>query len=126
MSLKFVYWGLVDLGHDAFHVEFLGRTVPEGFYNASGSVISYVLMASHPYTYYVLRFAIFTAIYLFVFERNLDRIWIKNGFPGRVLLPLLVYITLSFFVGAGSIVNILLFFAILVLSYMPVKLRFKV
>lgn len=122
--LKTISMNWVDLGHDAIHMEYLGYTIPRGFYNVAGSLNSWMLMASNNNVLMVLPFAVYAAATLVILEKTIMRSAYKFCIPLRLAQSFLIFVTIWFYTGPGSLIFQALFVASAVLWLIP-SLRLK-
>jgi len=122
--LKTILYTWAEFDHDATHMEYLGHTVPIGFYNVIASVSGRLIMSASNNITMILPFALFTTITLVVLEKTL----LRTAYNHKVLLPIaqavLFYLTLLFYVAPGRPIFITFFLASIVISFIPaIKLR---
>lgn len=112
---KSVDWRLIDLGHDAIHLEVLGYTVPEGFYMGLGGVLEYMLAAVNQSIFFYIPFAIVAASLLILQETALRVIGNRYYINPMLLSLLIFFLSLNYFVAPGyDIMNF--FFIVLCIS----------
>lgn len=120
--IKQVDWRLIDLGHDAMHMEMLGYTVPRGFYMGLYGYWGPAMAAINQSYLFLLPFGTFAAFFLILQEwllKNAMRIYcVKNIFFSIMIILL----TLNFLVSQGSlVVNYLLVFLFFIVIMPRIK-----
>jgi len=116
---KTVDWGFIDLGHDAIHLELLGHTVPEGFYNVSAGVLAYMLWAVGESWLFYIPFAMLAASFLMLQEASLRKIGRCYAISPLLLNFLIFLITLDYFAAPGYNILNFIFIALFVFSRLP-------
>ena len=119
MLTKVVHWGLIDLGHDAIHLEVLGYTVPKGFYNVSAGVLAYMLWAMGESWFFSLPFALLYALFLMIQEASLRVIAKRYAISSLYISPLLVVLTASYFISPGWPIGNFVLLAVICSSRLP-------
>lgn len=119
LLLNAIWGGWGGLGHDAIHIEYLGYTIPVGFYGVVASVPGYMMLAVNSNIFMVLPFAAFAAITLVVLEKTFLRTAYKYRLPLLLAQAGLFYITLVFYTSPGSAVFKTLFLVSIVLWFIP-------
>jgi hypothetical protein len=122
LFLSSIKTGLVRLDHDALHLEYLGHTIPYGFYGVGASLNSWMMMACNSALLMLLPFAIYAAATIIVLECSLMRVALKYEFSPNITNTLLFFFTLWFFAGPGSNEFLFIFISVIIFSYLP-KLR---
>ena len=116
---KVVHWGLIDLGHDAVHLEVLGYTVAEGFYNVSAGVLAYMLWAMGESWFFSVSFALLYALFLMIQERSLQMIANRYAIQSLYISPLLVLLTANYFISPGWPIGNFVLLAVICFSRLP-------
>ena len=116
---KTIDWNLIDLGHDAIHLEVLGYTVPQGFYNVSSSMLAYMLWSVGGSWFFYIPFAIWASSFLVLQERSLRTIEIRYAVNPLILNSLVTGLSLSYFASIGFPFGNFIFIALLVVSRLP-------
>ncbi len=98
---KAVDWNLVDLGHDAIHMEVLGYTVPVGIYNVPSGVLAYMLWAVGDSPLFYIPFAILLAGFLMLQELSIRVIGERYSVNALFLSPVIVLLSLSYYASIG-------------------------
>jgi hypothetical protein len=117
--LKTLYWPLVDLGHDAVHLEVLGVTVPESLYNVSGSILAYACWASGESWLYLILFAFYGCSYLILIEKVSQHVIYKYNFDPFVIKLFLITYCIVFYTSIGSPLLMTLFIVLIFLFIFP-------
>lgn len=110
-------WGNLD--HVAIHLEYLGYSIPAGFYGVVASVPGYMMLAANNNILMVLPFAAFATTTLVVLEKTLLRTAYKYRFPLPLAQVALFYVTLVFYTSPGSEVFKTLFLVSIALRFIP-------
>lgn len=117
--LKTLHWSLVDLGHEAVHLEVLGYMALKGFYNATSDSYAYVFWAVNGSTVYYLFFALSSALFLMLQEQAIRKTACRYGFPGLLAASMVFVLSVSFAITPGYPQFVYIFFALLLFSKMP-------
>jgi hypothetical protein len=120
---KSLYWGLVEIDNDAIHLEVLGYTVPEGFYNVSAGLLHYLLWALGESNLFYFLFAFSTAFIFVSVERAIRVIQYRYYIKEKLVIVTITVFTILFFAGPGSIIIVLVYIFIILVSILP-KLSF--
>jgi len=120
LLLKAINNSWADLGHDAIHMEYLGYTIPIGFYGVAASLNSWMLMAVNKNLWMVLPFVIYTALTLIILEKNLMRVAHKYRLPLPIAQAVLFFTTFWFYTGPGTLEFRTLFVVSVIFSLLPV------
>ncbi len=115
-------WNLVDLGLDALHLEVLGHTVPQGFYNVSAGMLAHLLWAMGESWMFLLPFALLTVTFLCLEETAIRVIQHKYKIHPVYTNILVVLLAASFFVGPGYPLYNNIFIFIVSLSLIPKRI----
>lgn len=120
--IKTLNWRLVDLGHEAIHLEHVGYVPPVGFYNATADVYAYAFWGGNGMVGYYLFFALSSALFLMLQEQAIGRLANKLGLVGFLSIGLTLFLSIFHIVGVGfpQFVNI---FCVLLISSMLAKTR---
>jgi hypothetical protein len=97
MNMK---WAALD--HDVMHQEYLGYTIPLGFYNIAASVNAWLLMASNRNLLMILPFALYAGTILAFLETMVRNVGRKYKIPSRLVQAALVISLLWFYIGPGT------------------------
>jgi hypothetical protein len=116
---KVIDWKLIDLGHNAVHLEVLGYTVPEGYYNVSAGLLAYLLWAVGESRFFHLPFATLAALFLILQEISLRSIWNLYTINTLLLNPLVVLLSLAYIVSPGMNVVNVVFIIIFIFARLP-------
>lgn len=116
---------LIDLGHDAMHIEYLGYTIPIYFYNIASSLIDYFLMAANRNLAMILPFVMFTVFMLVTLEKNIFRVAQKYHIKLLLVQGALVFFTLLFYTGPGTVIFNSIFMMLIILRLMPTMRLFR-
>lgn len=114
----------IDLDHDIMHQEYLGYTIPLGFYNIAASVNAWMLMASNKNVFMILPFALYAGITLMLLEKLVRYVGRKYKVHYRLVQSLLFVSTILFYTGPGSSEFIFLLSSLSLLSFMT-AIRFE-
>lgn len=99
---KIIDWSLADIDHNAVHIEFLGYTVPAGFYVAMGSIYSYALAASNN-SFFILCLFSFTTAFLLIFQEILIILCArKYNIKNSIVYIITFLASISYIVGPGN------------------------
>jgi|APSaa5957512535_1039671.scaffolds.fasta_scaffold17015_3 hypothetical protein len=121
--LKTLHWGLVDLGHEAVHLEVVGYVPPVGFYNATADLYAYVFWGGNGSIVYYLVFALSAALFLMLQEQAVGKVASRYGFIGMPITGLVFLLSIFYIVAVGSPMFVGLFFVILIFSRLPKIVR---
>lgn len=108
-----------DLGHDAMHLEYLGYTIPMGFYGVAASLNAWMLMAANQNVLMVLPFVIYAALTLVILEKMLMRAARKYRLPLPLAQSVLFFATLWFYTGPGTLEFQTLFVVSVIFGLLP-------
>lgn len=119
--LKVVSYGfLVELDHDAIHSEYLGHTLPIGFYGVGATLNSWMMMVVNKNILMVLPFAAHAAITLVLLEKTLMRAARKHRLPLRLAQSFLFLAACWFYTGPATLEFAVIFATSVILSFAPV------
>jgi hypothetical protein len=116
---KSIVGSWADLGHDAMHLEYLGYTIPYGFYNIAASLNAWMLMAANQNVLMVFPFVIYVALTLVILEKMLMRAAHKYRLPPQLAKVVLLLATLWFYTGPGTPEFIMLFTVSIIFGLLP-------
>ena len=108
-----------DLGHDAMHLEYLGYTIPSGFYGIAASLNAWMMMAANKYLLMVLPFVLYAALSLVILEKMLMRAAHKYRLPLPLAQAVLFFATMWFYTGPGTLEFRVLFTASIIFGLLP-------
>ncbi len=108
-----------DLGHDAMHLEYLGYTIPMGFYGVAASLNAWMLMAANQNLLMMLPFVLYAALTFVILEKMLMRIAHKYRLPLPLAQAVLFFVTLWFYTGPGTLEFRVLFTLSIVFGLLP-------
>ena len=101
--LKSINYSWADMGHDAMHIEYLGYTIPVGFYNVAASLNDWMMMATNRNIFMMLPFALYATTALILLEKSLWRASFKYRLTLPIAQAILFTATMAFFVVPGSL-----------------------
>jgi len=102
--IKSIHWSLIDLGHDAMHLEVLGYTVPEGFYMGLSSGYSYVLATMNVDNswFYLILFSLYMTLFVMILEVSIIRGFVRYAINPVLIYPAVFVMTLGFVISIGN------------------------
>lgn len=100
--LQTVHWPLVDLSHEAVHLQVLGYVPPYGFYNATADLFSYVIWATNQNIGWILIFSLYTGALIYLLEKSLNSISIKFTRWKNHISLLRFFLVVLYVSGPGS------------------------
>ena len=107
------------MGHDAMHIEYLGYTIPVGFYNVAASLNDWMMMATNRNIFMMLPFALYATTALILLEKSLWRASFKYRLALPIAQAILFTATMAFFVAPGSLEIRTLLSIIVLLMVLP-------
>lgn len=110
-------WAILD--HDALHLEFLGYTIPVGFYNAGASLNSWMLMAANQNLLMLFPFVSYAALTLVILEKMLMRALHKYNLPLPLAQAVLFFVILWFYTATGSLQFLTMFAVSVIFGLLP-------
>lgn len=113
---NFNSWNVFDA--DAYHLEYIGVTLPEGFVAGGGGLLSKALLVTQSDPLYLVAFAINVATYVLMGEWIARSIFLKYAVPAYYYIVGGVYV-LFFYVGSGSSVFFAVLFFFIFIALMP-------
>lgn len=119
LFFKAMYNGLVDIDHDAMHLEFIGYTIPLGFYNVSASLNAWVLMTINKNIMMVIPFVIYVTFIIILLEKMLLRTGKKYQISLPILKSLLFFVTIYFLTCPGTNVFIAILAILILFGSLP-------
>jgi hypothetical protein len=121
--IKALDWQLIDFGHDAVHLEFLGYTVPTGFYNVSGGTLAYMLWALSESWFFYFPFSVLYGSFLVFQEVNLRAIAVRYAINPLFINPIIYLLGLTYYISPGSPIGNFVLLSLFIFSRLP---RFRV
>jgi len=119
LFLKSINHNWVDLSHDSIHIEYLGYTIPVGFYNVAATMNDWMMMAINKNIFMMVPFALYVAITLVLVEKSIWRVCFKYRLPLPIAQAILFTTTLGFYVGPGALEIRTLLLIIVLLGILP-------
>jgi hypothetical protein len=119
MFLNSISHGWSVLDHDSMHVEYLGYTIPYGFYGVAASLNAWMIMGSNSNLLMLIPFVIYASATLIILEMMLMRVAFKYGIAKPIAQSMLFFSTLWFYTGPGTLEFLAIFITIAALGYLP-------
>ena len=119
LFLNSVSHGLSLLDHDLMHLEYLGYTIPYGFYGVVASLNGWMMMASNSNILMLIPFVLYTSVTLIILEKMLMRAAFKYKIPLPITRSILFFSTIWFYTGPGTREFQVMFIAIILAGYLP-------
>jgi len=117
--IKSIHWSFIDIDHSTIHLEYLGYTIPLDFYNALGSVYSYVLAASNASPIYILLYSVYLSVLAIICEHYVKVLFFKYELNTFFVKPLMFIFAIAISIGPGNPLNYLMLFIVLSLALLP-------
>lgn len=117
--IKVLHRSLIDLGHDAMHIEMRGHTVTSGFYMGLSGFYGNGIAAINESLAYLPLFSLLGAIVLVTQELAIRRIAVKYSLIPVLTAPIIVLFSLKYIVSAGWPIGNYLLIALLVIAFIP-------
>jgi hypothetical protein len=95
-ALRMIWVGLVEINVDAHHVEWLGYTLPKGFYSG-GSILSNAIIMSKSGLWWLVLSALITAVVIVIIDTTITKFCNKIQFFRPFRVPAIFYFTMSYF-----------------------------
>ena len=125
LFLNSISHGLSILDHDAMHLEYLGYTIPYGFYGIVASLNGWMMMASNSNILMIIPFVLYTSVTLIILEKMLMRAAFKYKLALPIARAMLFFSTLWFYTGPGTLEFQAMLFAFIFAGYLPRMQFFK-
>lgn len=120
--VSFGYWG--EINHNAIHMEYLGYTIPYGFYGVGATYNSWMMLSSNNNMLMTLPFAAYAALIIVVLERAIMRASRKYSVSINIARSLIFFSILWFYTApAGQISSMILIVSIIFSLFPAVVLR---
>jgi len=115
---RFFYQGWVPIDMDAYHLEWIGTTLPKGFVSAGGGLLSVSLVIAQSQPLYIALFAAIVAVFIVFGEGVARAIRIKYKVPIYYYVVGGIY-TLFFYIGPGTLVFFGILTILIIVMVMP-------
>lgn len=102
LFIKTINNGWISLDHDAMHLEYIGYTIPLGFYNIASSFNDWMFMATNKNPLMVLPFVAYAALTLIILERMIMRAAYKYRLSLHLAQAIVFLTTMWFYTAPGS------------------------
>lgn len=100
-ALRMFWANFVNFDADAHHIEWVGNTLPEGFYNG-GSLISTVIIMSNDGILWIIIGALITAFMLTIIEKITNKFVYNFNQLYALKTPIIFVLTLLFFTESSA------------------------
>lgn len=116
--LRMIWNPLAPIDLDLHHLQWQGNVLPEGFVNG-GSLLSNIVIVANDNGLWIIAAALVVAVILLTLERCIQRITKKYELPTAIEMFMIIFMTITFFIGSGTVVFVFPFLAVLVVSWLP-------
>jgi hypothetical protein len=117
--LKAINGSWIDLGHDAIHIEFLGYTVPHGFYGVPASINAWMMMASNNNLIMIFPFVFYVASVILLLEKINLRLSCARGLTLPIRQAIIFFSILLFYTSPGGLEFLVLLIGLIIFALFP-------